>query len=302
MNHVHKTYQDKKRKEVTLILTDGGMGDFIAELVAVDWSVKNFPELLHHIFIPDYLFNFAQHVVHSNCIIYPFSEEKENFNKAFPARTTQWLTLSPTCIRTDALTYGFLTLTDRLPPVSAQHYLQIRPEEIDVTRFDLPEKYVCIQAAAAEPVKEMRQDTFDAVSDYVISRGYVPVYMGKENSETGYKDFAVKAKPFKGDVSKGINLLNKTNVLESAAIIAGSKCFIGMEGGLVHLAGCTDITIVAGFTLGDPATHAGPIRFGSRSYKMHAVEPDKDIPNRYFQTYSDVFQTIDLRFFPGWNE
>ena len=71
-----------------------------------------------------------------------------------------------------------------------------------------------------------------------------------------------------------------------------------LDGGLVHVAGCTDTEIVAGYTLVDPRTIA-PIRKGSQSYKFHAIEPDPDIPNRYFQT-TDHFYPEDYRTFPGW--
>lgn len=291
----------KKTYQWHQIVTDGGMGDLIGELVAVDFNIRNHTHVQFQVWVPDYLYDFACHVLPKESTIRPFSKAKAKFKHNIKGVTTEWCT-NHTCMRTHPVDYGFHMLSDRhIYDLNKKNYLQINPDKIDIKRHKLPDKYVVIVAAATEPVKEMPAQTANEISDYVIQKGFVPVYIGKEKSEAGFKDFAIKAKTIQLDYSKGINLLNKTNMLEAAKIIHGSKVMIGIDGGLIHLAGCTDAEIVAGYTLVDPI-HVAPIRKGSQSYKFHAIEPDLGIKNRYYQTNRMFTENEDMRVFPGWQD
>lgn len=213
--------------------------------------------------------------------------------------TTEWCT-NHTAMRTHPVDYGFHMLSDRhIYDLNDKNYLQIDPTKINVKKFDLPKKYVCVQATAAEPVKTMPTATLNAVTDYILDRGYTPIYIGKEESHTGFGDMKVISRPIPADLTKGVNLINKSTLLECAGILSGAKAFVGMDGGLAHLAGCTDTEIIAGYTLVDPI-HVAPIRKGTQTYKFHKIEPNKDVPNRYYQTWNSGFMKGDFRVFPGW--
>lgn len=278
-----------------LIVTDGGVGDLICELVPVDWNIKHFPLTEFHVWVPDYLWKFAQHVLPLRTNVHPFSKEKEDF-KPYHGTTTQWMT-NHTAMRTHAVDYGFHMLSDRhIYDLNQKNYLQIRPDEINIKRFRLPERYVCIVTTAAEQVKMLSAETLNKITDYVRSKEYVPVFLGKEEARCGFKDYKVRARVIEVDYSKGANLVNQTSLLEAAAIISGARAIVGCDSGVIHLAGCTDTHIVAGYTLVDPI-HVAPIRKGSQSYKFEAVEPDLDCKNRYFQTYGGFIKE-DYRHFP----
>jgi hypothetical protein len=279
------------------IITDGGAGDLICELVAVIWNVKHHPHVHFHIWVPDYLLDFAKHVLPGQTVR-PFSKAKSKFRHDIQGMTTEWCT-NHTAMRTHPVDYGFHMLSDRhIYDLNEKNY-----PRVDMTRitphFDLPERYIVIQGTAAEPVKTMPVPTLEAVAKYAIGKDYTPVYLGKEESHTGFKDMKAKASIIQADFSNGINLINKTTVLEAAGIIAGAKAFVGMDSGLVHIAGCTDTPIIAGYTLADPV-HLAPIRHGSQTYEFYPVEPGKDIPNRYYQTWYSGFMKGDFREFPGW--
>lgn len=284
--------------QCNLVVTDGGVGDLICELVAVDYNIRNFPSIKFHVWVPDYMLDLTKHLLPKESLVRPFSKARDKFKQDIDGRTTEWCT-NHTAMRTHPVDYGFHMLSDRhVYDLNKKNYLQIRPDEIKILRFHLPKKYVVLVAAAAEPVKEMPAKTANEIIEFCLSKGYAPVFLGKEKSDTGLDRFSVTAKPIDLDYHKGINLLNKTNLLEAAKIMSGAKAVIGMDGGLIHLAGCTDTAIVAGYTLVDPA-HVAPIRKGSQTYKFHAIEPDKDILNRYYQTYSG-FKREDCRKFSNW--
>lgn len=282
------------------ILTDGGMGDLICEMVAVDWNIRHHPHVHFHIWVPDYLLDFAKHVLPGQTVR-PFSKAKTKFRADIEGTTTEWCT-NHTAMRTHPVDYGFHMLSDRhIYNLNQKNYLQIRPNEIKIDKFDLPERYIVIQGTAAEPVKAMPIDTINSISLYVKERGYTPVYLGKTENHTGYKDLKATAKILEADFAQGVNFINKTSPLEAAAIISKAKAFVGMDGGMTHLAGHTDVEIVAGYTLVDPV-HVAPIRKGTQTYKFHAVEPDIDVPNRYYQTWYSGFKKGDFRIFPGWED
>jgi ADP-heptose:LPS heptosyltransferase len=285
---------------MNLLLADGGMGDLVGQLVAVDHCIKHHSHVTFHTYVPDYMLEYAKHVLLRGSIVNPYSL-KSKWRADFHGRTTAWRT-DHSCMRTHPVDYGFHMLADRhIYRLKDKNYLQIRPNEIKIGKFFLPEKYVCIVTTASEPVKQMPVETINAVIGYVLRLGYIPVFLGKEISEAGYNKLAIKAKIIPIDYSKGINLVNKTTMLEAAAVIAGSACLVGMDGGLVHVAGSTDAHIIAGYTLVDPI-HIAPIRHGGQSYRFIAIEPDLNVPNRYYQTYFSGFREGDHRVFPQWEQ
>lgn len=293
-------------KEFHLIVTDGGVGDLICELVAVHYNITHHPRTHFHVWVPDYLLEFAQHVLPPKSTIRPFSKAKSKFRHDIPGYTTEWCT-NHTAMRTHPVDYGFHMLSDRhIYRLEDKNYLQIDPSRVDISRFGLPENYVCIAATYAEQVKALPAATFLAIVELVVAKGYTPVYLGKEEDDTGFQQLKMRAQVqpvlnVDGAGVVGISLVNRTSLLEGAAVIAGARAFVGLDGGLVHLAGCTDTSILAGYTLVDPI-HVAPIRKGSQSYRFYAIEPDEDVKHRYYQTYDSGFMKGDYRKFPGWED
>lgn len=282
-----------------LILTDGGAGDLIAELVSVDYNVRKHPKETFHVWVPDYLLELARHLLPHAAIVRPFSKAKEKYRNDYYSLTTGWVSgHSP--MRTHPVDYGFHMLSDRhLYDLSEKNYLQIDPEKINISKFNLPERYVCVVATAAEPVKALPLETFFMIVDKIIMHGYTPVFLGKEESECGINEMKTKAEIVIPNTSKGVSLINKTNLLEASRIIHESKAIVGLDSGLIHLAGCTDTNIICGYTLVDPI-HVAPIRKGTQTYKFTKIEPDFLIKNRYYQTYRSGFKGGDFRRFPNW--
>lgn len=282
------------------ILTDGGLGDLVACLVAVNYNITYCKDIKFHVWVPDYLFWFAKHLLPKSTSIRPFSKAKEEFNPKLEGRTTEWCT-DHTAIRTHPVDYGFHMLADRhVYSLKEKNYLQIKPEFIDISKFNLPEKYVVLAATGVEPVRTMPVDTANSIIGWLLDKNYTPVFLGKEDSNCGIGDHAIRANPIPLNYDKGINLINCTTLLESAKIIHQSKSYVGMDGGLTHVAGCTDAEIICGYTASNP-NHVAPIRNGSQSYRFQAVEPDMGICNRYFQTYSG-FKKGNFQKFENWEE
>lgn len=282
-----------------LILTDGGMGDLICQLVAVNYLLKTHTHVKFEVWVPDYLHKFAMHVLQFDKV-FPFNQATKHFDSKVPSRTSQWLNFGHTPMRTHPVDYGFHALADmHMYDMPKKNYLQIRPDQIDISKFKLPSAYACIQVTFAEEVKRMKDETICAIFGKLRSQGLEVVFLGKNKAETGTGQ---TVNGYTGDypASLGIDLVNQTDMLQSAAIIAGAKVYVGMDSGLTHLAGCTDTPIIAGYTLVDPK-HVMPIKFSVIGGNTEAVTPPQDIPNRYFQTSNSFFEG-DYRKFPGWEK
>lgn len=289
----------KTKKPVNVLISDGGMGDLLCSLVAVNYNVKNYLDIQFLVWVPDYMLDIAKHLLKGTSVR-SYTQAKTKYNNTLSGITTAWNRSFHTPMRTHPVDYGFHVLTDKhIYNLNEKNYLQIRLNEIKLTKFQLPEKYVVLIASAAERVKEMPVNTMNELIDYVVSKGYIPVFLGKTIAETGVEGMKIKANEIDADYSKGINFLNKTNLLEASGIMSKAKAVIGMDGGLIHLAGSTDTYIVASYTLASPV-HLAPIRNGSQTYKYFAIEPDLDVPNRYYQTNTNFNYDEDLRYFPGW--
>ena len=285
----------KQKAQFTLLLTDAGMGDMVGYLVAVNYLIKTFNHIQFNIWVPDYLYQFAQHVLPPGSEVFKFSG-KAKLDPNVPGLSTAWNGIH-TPMRTHPVDYAFHVLADRHEyNLENKNYLQITPTLINTKRFKLPENYACIVTTAAEPCKALPPEVLNGIADHVIQKGLTPVFLGKEIVNTGFNDLAITATTISVDYSKGINLVNKTSMLEAAKIMGESQIVIGMDSGLIHLAGCTDTRIIAGYSLVDPI-HIAPIRKASQSYKFLAVEPDLDIENRYYQTNNN-FKAEDYRSFP----
>ena len=246
--------------------------------------------------MPDYLRAFAQHVLPNYANVIAFSQAKDGFPSNVEGLSTAWNQIH-TPMRTHPVDYAFHVLADRHEyRIENKNYLKIRPYEINIKRFKLPNKYACICTTASEPCKALPPEVLNQIADFVIQKGYTPVFLGKQEAKAGYKDFAVRAKVIDIDYSKGVNLVDKTSMLEAAKVIHYSAAFVGMDSGLVHLAGCTNSSIIAGYSLVDPI-HVAPIRSGSQTWRFTPIEPDDNIPHRYHQTYTN-FKKGDYREFP----
>lgn len=283
------------RYPINCLIAENGMGDLLCSLVAVDHILHNCPWINLLIWVPDYLKEFAKHVLPKGSTVRNFTEAKKKYDNTKYGITTKWQSQRHTPMRTHPVKYAYHVLADYSPTEQEMSYLKIRPSEIDISHFNLPAKYVVLPGASTELVKAMPVATLNSLSDYILSKGYMPVFLGRTENPTGVEGIAGRAEIQEGyDFSKGINLVNKTTVLESAAIIAGAKLYIGMDGGITHLAGFTDTPIVAGYTFVKPEVML-PVRDGVFGKNVYAIEPDASLGCRGCQTNWTLFMEHDFR-------
>ena len=266
---------------VNVLISDGGLGDLLCASVPLNHLLEKCFWLNPLIWVPDYLVEFYKNVLPSKAKVYSYTEGKKRYNEKLPGLSTQWDNKhSP--MRTHPVDYGYHTLVDYTPTASERNYLKLKP--VDITKFNLPNKYVCIGVGHTNKSKEFKPDVVNGIVTYALSQGYTPIFLGKKEAHSGFKTVGIKAEmPTDIDYSKGIDLTDQTSVIEAGSIIARSACYIGMDGGLVHLAGFTDVPIVSAYTFINP-NHIMPIRNDVLGYNVFPITPDASLGCRFCQT------------------
>ena len=150
--------------------------------------------------------------------------------------------------------YASVKFLGKVLPESAKKYPKLNLENVDIDRFNLPEKYACIVSVTAHKIRRIPDEEQEKIVKWLIKNGITPVYVGKSEREVAVTQLGdTYGKTF---VSKGINLIDKTSILECAKVMSKAVCVIGADTGLVHLAGMTDVPVLCGYTTVSPDVRA----------------------------------------------
>lgn len=279
---------------VNCLITDGGIGDLLCSLISVNYILKNSPWINLLIFVPDYMKEFAKHVLPSHAIVRNFTEAKTKYDDTRIGISTKWMAQhSP--MRTHPVKYSFHALCDYSPTVEEMSYLKIDKSKIALDKFNLPDKYIVMQGAFTERVKTMPVETFNEVKEYALAKSYKVIVLGKEENSTGVKGIAARAKINQDyDLTNTINLMNKTSLLESAGIIANAKALVCMDGGLSHVAGFTNTPLIIGYSFASNDVLM-PVRDGIFGKDVYPVVPDASLACRFCQTRWNLVYKKDFR-------
>lgn len=122
-----------------------------------------------------------------------------------------------------------------------------------------PGTYAVITTGITTPSRTIKPEYWNHIIEYVKSLGLIPVFLGKGLVETGnqrniHTEFRREVR-----YDLGVNLIDKTTMMQAAAVMSRAKVVIGHDNGLLHLAGCTDVPIVFSYNLASPK-HRRPLR------------------------------------------
>lgn len=273
-----------KREHINFLLNDGGIGDQIARLPVFLYIFKYFPHVIQHIWVPDYAFDLYRNILprDKSLLVKPYSRGEKEYNQGYPGKRTA--TLEHTNMGSHLTDHAFHVLADKTVENQYKNYPSLKLDTIDITSFSLPKKYVVITTGYTAAVREMLPEVINALSDYVLARDYIPVYLGSKAAPVGgnVKEIIGNFRE-EVDYRKGIDLINATTLLQAGKIIARAQCIVGLDNGLIHLAGCTSTPIVAGYTTVAPLVRM-PYRNDVLGYNCFPVVPDSILPCRFCQS------------------
>lgn len=234
---------------INVAICGGGMGDAIAALPVCKHIFNNYTKN-HTItfWMPAYLKDLTKLALPGADV-----QSLSDIDKKWQNRATvlTYQNAFPTYLRMHLTDYSSVKLIDGLLPNEEKNYLKpdLRQITLPDYGYDLS-KGVLITPYFTSRTRQMTSKLIDDISDYVLAKGYIPVYIGK--SRTVVSDLnsenVIKGKHNDFDKTKGINLADRTSVLQCLKLISKSKAIIGIDNGLLHLAGMTNIPIIGGFT------------------------------------------------------
>ncbi len=260
-----------KTKTINLMLLDGGLGDHIGSLVAVDYILKKYKHVKPIIWVPDYLKELSIYLLPPEAEVFSISEVRGKYEPTRPTKTTKWDGItSPMKIHT--VDYAFLKLCDENPSIFHKNYLRFKETPMTHLIPNQNREYVVITTGYTAEVKEFKPKAINEIARYLVSKNILPVFLGQKQTKTGGQHIIEGKFSEEIDFSLGLNLIDKTSLIEAGNIISRAKAIVGVDNGLIHLAGCTDTPIVAGYTIVTPLTKM-PIRHNTIGHGVYPITP-----------------------------
>lgn len=272
-----------KSRTVNFLLVDGGVGDHVASFTALDYIARKYPWITQLVWMPDLLLDLAKNLIRYDHVeLRSFTEMRGRYDPSKPTKSTKWDgNTSP--MKIHCLDYAFLKLCDENPDLSEKNYLPLRRGEIDISKFVLPRSYVVLTTGFTAAVREFRPEIVNEIASHFQKKtDYEVVFLGNTDGKTG-SAHTIKAK-FKDEIdfTNGINLIDKTTLLEAAAVMHDAKAVLGVDNGLLHVAGCTPADIIGGFTTVSPWIRM-PVRGDVMGRGFYPIAPYHSLQCRFCQ-------------------
>lgn len=235
-------------KKINFALYVGAIGDYLCHMVALNWIADTQPHVHGTIYAPDYFIEIPKHVFarRKNWKVLPrelLTEEEIKKNPTYMPSHQSVLNGTGAHL----VDLGFVYFANLHSAPLDCYYPDLFLDEIS-NPITLREEYAVMTPGATDLNRQMPPKLFNKIQTYLIQNGITPVYLGKE--------FMTKCHMAKFseeyDLSLGINLLEKTSLLEAAKIMDGAIVTIGLDNGLLHLAACTNSPIVFGYNVIGP--------------------------------------------------
>ncbi len=263
-------------------LTQGGMGDYICWCMAFQWLVKNSPWIEGRIFSPAYFIQFVQHIFDDVpnwkvFLIDDFSKFAEPGSLIRGPNDQQPQFIN--AVGASLIDIGFAYFANLCPAPAGVTY-----PKLDVNEKMLPKelrgkekKYAVFTPGGTTLARIVRARHINPLIDDARERGLLPVFLGKHHLAD------VHASYYDDDINfeAGLDLREKTSLLQAAAIMKYSAYTLGLDNGLLHLACCTDAPVIFGYNIAHPSQRR-PARHSGRMIEI--VIPREELACIHCQT------------------
>jgi ADP-heptose:LPS heptosyltransferase len=163
--------------------------------------------------------------------------------------------------------FASIKLADRILTLDELNYVPLKKVNID--KFGPFSSAVILVSTYRDETRAWKADYMLEIAAWIRKQDLLPVFVGK--TDMNMDTHLIPKSDLPEDISAhGLDLRNKTTISELATIMSKSRAVIGLDSGPIHLAGCTDVPIVCGYTTVD-AIHRVPIRTTGVTY---VVKPE----------------------------
>jgi FkbM family methyltransferase len=164
----------------------------------------------------------------------------------------------------------------QLTPEEMHYDFYPDPFELDV---ELPNDYVVLHTTTNWANRTWDKSNWQKLINWLSDNKIFTVLIGagyKEQLHSSLSDTPLEKVCPHFENLYGLDLTNQGSISDMWWVIDGSKCIITMDSGPLHLAGCTDVSIIQLGSAINPKFRA-PYRNGSQEYKYHYVGGTCDI-------------------------
>lgn len=237
-------------RHANFFLSQGGLGDYICQMPVFEFLAEQHPHIHGRIFCNSPFDAVAKHIMnkYGHWTIHQTKDAQKVMKEGemmFDPLTYRKYVSACGAHLMDA---GFMYYANQQRAVDGYRRM---PDMKGLDHpYELPEKYIVLTPGATAKARTMPAKAFNQLTDFVLDLGVTPVFLGKKDfAKAGPKsDYFARIDP-EYDFSKGIDLTEKTTLLEAVSIMEKAKCVVGLDNGLLHFAGCTDVPIVFGHTV-----------------------------------------------------
>lgn len=270
---------------MNFIFLNGGMGDYICWMQPILWLASQATWIKGTLVCPTYFKELAEYWLK------PFKEWKfvdyvdlKDIPNADDIPFRGPLILQQESLNATGahlLTCGWAYFTNKeKAPDGWDFYPRLDQEKLDQIFYNIeakynlkPKKFAVITTGVTTNSRKVPGKYWNYVIDHIVSLGLIPVFLGKEVVTTGNQKNIHTEYDRVLKFDKGIDLRDKTTLLEAAAIMSKSAMVIGHDNGLLHLAGCTNVPIVFGYNLASPE-HREPRRLSGNVFNVILSEKE----------------------------
>jgi hypothetical protein len=288
---------------VHFLMTHAALGDLITSLPAIIYArTINSLDLGFTLWVPEHQMELVEHLIGGPGIqikaLHLFDTKTHKRSQAGPAVVNCGLKNTVTRNKMDMVTFGFVVQLDTIPrtvhDMNYPHWSPLTGERTIVG------DYVVISSGATSDNKIFHPRIMAEVVTGLKSRGLNVVILGK--SETHVKasteSIVLKVRDTFERMPKQIqdmcvDMRDKTTLMEARDIIGHASAIIGVDGGMLHLAGTTDCPIVYGITSVDPDDR-GITRHDTYNWNVKHVWP-KELECAGCQSHWVLVFTQDFR-------
>lgn len=253
------------------------LGDMVCWLPAISYAIKNTNYIKVHLVAPKWFHPVAENALRG--LDYELFFERPT-DEYLSTRFKEWSALGQraypiNATSTHLIDLGFIYFYGLGgAPKDYREYLDLDLSGVNLKGVLENKKYAVLTPCFTAYNRRLLVKDFNLICDHLNSKGIVPVFLGDKHMAG--RD--VRTEDY--DLSKGINLLGKTTLLEAAKIMKKSEMVMGVDNGLLHLAAMTDATILYGYTIAGPETRR-VYRKSGHTYELYGSK--KDIPCLFCQ-------------------
>lgn len=269
--------------EIAFVFNRGGLGDFIHWTPAIQYAIETNPHLSGLVCAPAYFAPLAElwfSPYRSRFEVHVYKEAELNSDpriKGVKRRAqSKYDALTAAHWHLGRVGFGTYAYIDEIPE-DWECLPTIRGNEVDLHPFYLPNEYIVITTEATSETRRLPAKTINDIVNWVYNKKYTPIFLGKKELEGMYQ-----SKHSNGIHTFGVkDLREQTTITEAACVLANAKAVVGLDNGLLHLASCSKVPVVAAYTTVDPRLRTPVRQIGARTVN---IVPSEELKCRFCQS------------------